>query len=71
MTDRKLHVDTLILIHTLKIYVFWYFGRTDGQTDREINPVWAFLTTFLQVNSLTAKSVLAGEKLVATYSIST
>ncbi len=26
-------------------------GRTDGQTDREINPVWASLTTFLQLSS--------------------
>ncbi len=33
----------------MKNYVFWYSGRTDGQTDREINPVWASLTTFLQV----------------------
>jgi hypothetical protein len=32
-TDRKLHVDTLILIPTLKIYVFWYSRQTDEQTD--------------------------------------
>jgi hypothetical protein len=54
--DRKLHVDTLILIPTFKIYVFWYSGQideqTDGLTDREINPVWASLTTFLQVHPL-------------------
>jgi hypothetical protein len=30
--DRKLHVDILILIPTLRIYVFWYSGQTDGQT---------------------------------------
>ncbi len=57
MTDRKLHVDTLILIPTFKIYVFLYSRQTDGQTDRwtdgqtdrqtdrqmdrEINLVWA------------------------------
>ncbi len=44
-TDRKLHVGTLILIPTFKIYVFSYYGRTNGQTngltDGEINPVWA------------------------------
>ncbi len=55
-TDRKLHMDTLILIPTWKFYVFWYSKRTDrwtdGQTDREIYPVWASLTTFLQVHSL-------------------
>jgi hypothetical protein len=34
MTDRKLHVDTLILIPTIKIYVFLYSGRMDGRTDR-------------------------------------
>jgi hypothetical protein len=32
--DRKLHVDTLILIPTLKTYVFWYSRRADG----DINP---------------------------------
>jgi hypothetical protein len=49
MTDRKFHVDTTILIPTLKIYVFWYSSQTDGQRDRDINPEWASLTTFLQV----------------------
>jgi hypothetical protein len=34
MTNRKLQVDTLILIPKLQIYVFWY----SGQTDRDINP---------------------------------
>jgi hypothetical protein len=34
MMDRKLHVDTLILTPTLKIYVFWYSRQTDRQTDR-------------------------------------
>jgi hypothetical protein len=38
---RKLHVDTLILISTFKIYVFSYSRQTDGQTDGEINLVWA------------------------------
>ncbi len=33
--DRWLHVDTLILIPTLKIYVFLYSGQTDRQTDRQ------------------------------------
>ncbi len=33
MTDRKLYVDTLILIPTFKIYVFSYSGQTDGMTD--------------------------------------
>ncbi len=41
MTDRWLHVDKLILISKLKIYVFLYSGHTDRQTDgradREIN----------------------------------
>jgi hypothetical protein len=54
MTDRKLHLDNLILIATLKIYVFWYLGQmggwTDRQTDRDIYLVWASLITFLQVN---------------------
>jgi hypothetical protein len=49
-----LHVDTLILISTLKIHVFWYsrqiYRQTDRQTEREINLVWASITTFLQVN---------------------
>jgi hypothetical protein len=43
--DRKLHVDTLILVPMFKIYVFPYSRlmdeRTDGLMDREINPVWA------------------------------
>jgi hypothetical protein len=49
--DRQLHVDTLILIPTLKIYVFWYSGQTDGRMDGDINPVWASLTMFLQVKA--------------------
>jgi hypothetical protein len=32
--DRKLHVDTLVLIPTLKIYMFWYSLQTERQTDR-------------------------------------
>jgi hypothetical protein len=59
MRDRKLHVDTLILIPTCKIYVFpysrWMDRQTDGQTDRDINPVWAFLTTFLQFSLLVSE----------------
>jgi hypothetical protein len=31
--DRKLHVDTLSLIPTLKIYVFWHSRQTDRQTE--------------------------------------
>jgi hypothetical protein len=37
MTDRKLHLDTLILISTFKIYVFWYSLQTDRQTDGQRN----------------------------------
>jgi hypothetical protein len=39
MKDRKLHVDTLILIPMLKIYVFCYihYRWTDRQTDRQRN----------------------------------
>ncbi len=33
MTHRKLHVDTLILIPTFKIYLFLYSRQTDRQTD--------------------------------------
>ncbi len=33
MMDRKLHVGTLILIPTFKIYMFLYSRQTDGQTD--------------------------------------
>ncbi len=50
---QKTPVDILILTPTWKIYVFWYLsqtdGLTDGRTEREINPVWAFLTMLLQV----------------------
>jgi hypothetical protein len=35
--DRKLHVDTLILIPKLIIYVFWYSIQTDRQMDRDIH----------------------------------
>ncbi len=57
MTDRKLHMDTLILIPTWKNYVIGIpDGRMDGQTnrqtDRDINLVWASLTTFLQVKGV-------------------
>jgi hypothetical protein len=33
--DRNLHVDTLIFIPMLKIYMCWYSRQTDGQTDRQ------------------------------------
>ncbi len=33
----------------LRVLVFQTDGRTDRWTEREINPVWASLTTFLQV----------------------
>ncbi len=54
---RKLHVDTLILIPTFKIYVFSYSRQTDRQDRRtdngEINPVWAgYSNRFLQVKEL-------------------
>jgi hypothetical protein len=36
------------------------------------NAAWAYCSTYYTVlNSLSAKSILAGEKLIATYSIST
>jgi hypothetical protein len=34
MKHRKLHVDTLILIPTFKIYLFSYSRWTDRQTDK-------------------------------------
>ncbi len=34
---QKLHIDSLILIPTFKIYVFSYSGRADGRTDGDIN----------------------------------
>jgi hypothetical protein len=34
---RKLHVDTLNLIPTFKIYVFSYSRQTDEQTDGDIH----------------------------------
>jgi hypothetical protein len=33
---RKLHVDTLIIIPTFKIYVFSYFRQTDRQMEKLI-----------------------------------
>jgi len=36
-TDRKLHVDTLVLIPTWKFYVFSYNGQIDEQTDGQRN----------------------------------
>jgi hypothetical protein len=49
--DRKLHVDTLISIPTLKTNVFWYSKRTDGwmdgQMDRDTCCAWAGQTVFL------------------------
>jgi hypothetical protein len=33
--DRKLHMGTIILIPTFKIYVFFIF-QTDRQTDRQM-----------------------------------
>ncbi len=58
--DRKLHVDTLILIPKLKIYIFWNSGQKDGRTDRRTDG-WTdgrtetlirggWVATFLQVN---------------------
>jgi hypothetical protein len=35
MMHRKLHVETLILIPTFKIYVFSYSGQTDRRTDEQ------------------------------------
>ncbi len=46
--DRKPHVDTLILIPTLKIYVFWYSGQMDRRRHKS---GWASLTTFLKVKT--------------------
>jgi hypothetical protein len=33
-TDRKLHVNTLILIPMSKFYMFWYSLQTDRQADK-------------------------------------
>jgi hypothetical protein len=46
--------------------MFWYSGWTDGQTDKEINPVWASLTTFLQVKYYYYKSGQNSDRLFPT-----
>ncbi len=46
--DRKNPTDTLVLIYIKNLHVLVF--QTDGLTDNDINPVWASLTTFLQVN---------------------
>ncbi len=54
MTDRKLHVDTLIFIPTLKIYVFWYSRQTDRETDGQMDRLTGRLTdrwTDREINS--------------------
>ena len=54
--DRWLYVDTLMLIPTLKIHVFWYSGQTDRQTERwteTVKLIWGgarYPTWFFQVN---------------------
>jgi hypothetical protein len=58
-TDRQTDGDDNFnsYIQNLRVFVFqidrqtdgWTDRQTDRQTDREINPVWASLTTFLQV----------------------
>jgi hypothetical protein len=37
----------------VKNLCFFVFAQTDGQTDGVINPVWASLTTILQVKMCT------------------
>ncbi len=54
MTPRG-HPDFNSYIKNLRVLVF----RTDGRTDRDINPVWASLTMVLQV-----KLTLKGSKLL-------
>jgi hypothetical protein len=44
--NRKLHVDNLNLIHTLKYYAFLYSRQTDRQMDGKINQVWASITRY-------------------------
>ncbi len=45
-------METLTIIPTFEIYVFWYSRQTEGQTDGDINPGGAFVTyRFLQVKS--------------------
>ncbi len=48
------HPDFNSYVKILRVLVFQSGrqtdGRTDGQTDREINLVWASLTKFFQVN---------------------
>ncbi len=48
---RKLHMDTLIIIPTFKIYMFSYSRRMDGRMDGDINLGGAFLALLLQVNT--------------------
>jgi hypothetical protein len=41
---RKLHMDTLILISTFKIYVFSYSRQTDRRTDEQTEKlIWCGL----------------------------
>jgi hypothetical protein len=44
------HFDFNSHVKILHVLVFRTDRQMDGQTDREINWVWASLTTFLQVN---------------------
>ncbi len=58
MDDRQMtprgHPDFNSYVKNVRVLVF----RTDGRTDREINPVWASLTTFLQVNKKISSSLV-------------
>jgi hypothetical protein len=44
------HPDFNSYVKILRVLVFQTDGQTDRWTDREINPVWASPTMFLQVN---------------------
>jgi hypothetical protein len=54
--DRKLHVDILILVPMLKIYMFWYSGWTDGQMDGDINPGGLPLLHFSRLHLINLKA---------------
>jgi hypothetical protein len=54
MDDRQKtprgHPDFNSYVKILRVFIF----RTDRHSDGDINPVWASLTTFLQVNTTPA-----------------
>jgi hypothetical protein len=61
MTHRKLHVDTLILILTFKIYVFSYSKETDRQTDEQTEKlIWCGLGNLIGSSRLNTRCEWAG-----------